>query len=188
MFVCYQASIERQFELIQSKWLNDGDAFWLGAEKDFLTIPAPDPEQALTEGSANRAPRARPDDPPGQEAAPFPVAPPGLRDAAGAAATTSRPASAPCGRLRTPTGSDRHPAHPCHGQVTVLPRISRLCDRHGRRMNSTPSSSSTSRATPSSRSRTGTRRPPTSRSASRRRSRRWPPSTVPRSSSGSGTA
>jgi deferrochelatase/peroxidase EfeB len=47
MFVCYQASIERQFELIQGRWLNDGDAFWLGAEKDFLTIPAPGPEDRL---------------------------------------------------------------------------------------------------------------------------------------------
>jgi Dyp-type peroxidase family len=50
MFVCYQASIERQFELIQGKWLNDGDAFWLGAEKDFLTIPAPAAEQTLADG------------------------------------------------------------------------------------------------------------------------------------------
>jgi Dyp-type peroxidase family len=38
MFICYQASIARQFELIQSRWLNDGDAFWLGGEKDLLTM------------------------------------------------------------------------------------------------------------------------------------------------------
>lgn len=57
MFVCYQASIERQFEVIQKNWLNDGDAFWLGAEKDPLTIrqaPAvgvPDwPEPAFGDG------------------------------------------------------------------------------------------------------------------------------------------
>ena len=37
MFVCYQASILRQFEVIQGKWLNDGDAFWLGGETDLLT-------------------------------------------------------------------------------------------------------------------------------------------------------
>jgi Dyp-type peroxidase family len=37
IFVCYQASIERQFELIQSRWLNDGDALWLGTEKDCLS-------------------------------------------------------------------------------------------------------------------------------------------------------
>jgi Dyp-type peroxidase family len=35
MFACYQASIERQFEVVQ-RWLNDGDAFGLGDEKDFL--------------------------------------------------------------------------------------------------------------------------------------------------------
>ena len=38
MFACYQTSIERQFELIQSRWLNDGDAFWLGREKDCLSM------------------------------------------------------------------------------------------------------------------------------------------------------
>ncbi|HEX8066833.1 MAG TPA: Dyp-type peroxidase [Thermoleophilaceae bacterium] len=36
MFVCYQASIARQFELIQGRWLMDGDAFCLGTEQDFL--------------------------------------------------------------------------------------------------------------------------------------------------------
>jgi len=50
MFVCYQASIERQFELIQGKWLNDGNAFWLGDEKDFLTIPRPT-DPAFSEGN-----------------------------------------------------------------------------------------------------------------------------------------
>jgi hypothetical protein len=38
MFVCYQASIARQFEVIQGRWLNDGDVFWLGAERDSLTM------------------------------------------------------------------------------------------------------------------------------------------------------
>jgi Dyp-type peroxidase family len=42
MFICFQASIARQFEIIQGRWLNDGDAFWLGADTDFLTTaPAP---------------------------------------------------------------------------------------------------------------------------------------------------
>lgn len=36
VFVCHQASIARQFEVIQARWLNDGDAFWLGEEKDFI--------------------------------------------------------------------------------------------------------------------------------------------------------
>jgi Dyp-type peroxidase family len=38
IFVCYQADIARQFELIQSRWLNDGDPFWLGSERDPLTM------------------------------------------------------------------------------------------------------------------------------------------------------
>ena len=38
MFVCHQCSIERQFEVIQSQWINDGDAFWLGEDKDLLTM------------------------------------------------------------------------------------------------------------------------------------------------------
>jgi Dyp-type peroxidase family len=40
MFVCHQASIARQFEMIQRRWLYDGDAFGLGADKDFLTSGA----------------------------------------------------------------------------------------------------------------------------------------------------
>jgi Dyp-type peroxidase family len=38
MFICFQASIARQFEIIQGQWLNNGDSFWLGKEKDFLTM------------------------------------------------------------------------------------------------------------------------------------------------------
>jgi Dyp-type peroxidase family len=36
VFVCFNASISRQFELIQGRWLMDGDAFGLGADQDFL--------------------------------------------------------------------------------------------------------------------------------------------------------
>jgi Dyp-type peroxidase family len=36
VFVCFNASIARQFELIQGQWLMDGDAFGLGADRDFL--------------------------------------------------------------------------------------------------------------------------------------------------------
>jgi Dyp-type peroxidase family len=36
MFVCYQASIARQFEFVQSLWLGDGDPFGLGSERDPL--------------------------------------------------------------------------------------------------------------------------------------------------------
>jgi Dyp-type peroxidase family len=51
MFVCYQASIARQFELIQGRWIMDGDAFGLGADQDFL-LGIDDPRGKLTiEGS-----------------------------------------------------------------------------------------------------------------------------------------
>jgi Dyp-type peroxidase family len=38
IFVCYQAEIARQFELIQARWLYDGDPFWLASERDPLTM------------------------------------------------------------------------------------------------------------------------------------------------------
>jgi hypothetical protein len=47
IFVCLNASIARQFELIQSHWLLDGDAFGLGADQDLLVAPA-DPEGKMT--------------------------------------------------------------------------------------------------------------------------------------------
>jgi hypothetical protein len=34
VFVCYQASISRQFEFVQARWLNDGDPFGLGRTPD----------------------------------------------------------------------------------------------------------------------------------------------------------
>jgi Dyp-type peroxidase family len=37
IFVCFNASIMRQFEQIQGNWLMGGDTFGLGAERDFLT-------------------------------------------------------------------------------------------------------------------------------------------------------
>jgi Dyp-type peroxidase family len=37
IFVCFNASISRQFEQIQGNWLMGGDTFGLGAERDFLT-------------------------------------------------------------------------------------------------------------------------------------------------------
>ena len=37
IFVCFNASITRQFEQVQGNWLMGGDTFALGAERDFLT-------------------------------------------------------------------------------------------------------------------------------------------------------
>jgi Dyp-type peroxidase family len=36
VFVCFQADIWRQFETIQALWVDDGDPFGLGPDKDFL--------------------------------------------------------------------------------------------------------------------------------------------------------
>lgn len=36
VFVCFNASISRQFESIQRQWLNDGNSFHLGDDTDFL--------------------------------------------------------------------------------------------------------------------------------------------------------
>jgi Dyp-type peroxidase family len=36
VFVSFQASIFRQFEGVQTPWINDGDIFGLGTDKDFL--------------------------------------------------------------------------------------------------------------------------------------------------------
>jgi Dyp-type peroxidase family len=36
VFVCFNASISRQFEGIQTQWVNDGNAFRLGHDKDYL--------------------------------------------------------------------------------------------------------------------------------------------------------
>jgi Dyp-type peroxidase family len=47
MFVCYQASIARQFEVIQEHWCNDGDAFGLGGEKDFV-LSDEDPDGTMS--------------------------------------------------------------------------------------------------------------------------------------------
>ena len=36
VFVCFNASISRQFEGIQAQWINDGNVFALGHDSDFL--------------------------------------------------------------------------------------------------------------------------------------------------------
>jgi Dyp-type peroxidase family len=45
MFACYQASIERQFEFVQSQWCVDGNALGLGSDPDFI---AGGPEGKMT--------------------------------------------------------------------------------------------------------------------------------------------
>lgn len=36
IFICFNASIERQFEVVQRQWCNDGNAFALGNQKDYI--------------------------------------------------------------------------------------------------------------------------------------------------------
>ena len=47
VFVCFNASIWRQFETIQALWIDDGDPFGLGPDKDFL-IGEPDGNGKMT--------------------------------------------------------------------------------------------------------------------------------------------
>ena len=54
IFVCLNASIARQFELVQGRWLGDGDAFGLGSERDVL-VAQPHPAGRMTvQGSPPR--------------------------------------------------------------------------------------------------------------------------------------
>ena len=46
-FVCFNASIERQFETIQRQWCNDGNIFGLGRDRDFL-LGGPEGEGKMT--------------------------------------------------------------------------------------------------------------------------------------------
>jgi len=55
VFVCLQASIERQFEIVQARWLNDGDAFGLGRAPDPVAGAVPDHGARVTFGG--RPPR-----------------------------------------------------------------------------------------------------------------------------------
>jgi deferrochelatase/peroxidase EfeB len=50
IFVCFNASIERQFELVQRHWLMDGDAFGLGTERDFMLAPHGSGEKMTIQG------------------------------------------------------------------------------------------------------------------------------------------
>ncbi len=55
IFVCFNASISRQFELIQGHWLMDGDAFGLGSDRDLL-LGHDDPDGKLTIQGDRRRP------------------------------------------------------------------------------------------------------------------------------------
>jgi Dyp-type peroxidase family len=50
MFVCHQASIRRQFEVVQASWIADGDVFGLGHERDFLLSSENAPGKMIIQG------------------------------------------------------------------------------------------------------------------------------------------
>jgi Dyp-type peroxidase family len=54
LFICMQASIARQFEIVQSQWLNDGNAFGLGAEPDPISGPPGHETRYMIEGDPLR--------------------------------------------------------------------------------------------------------------------------------------
>jgi Dyp-type peroxidase family len=54
LFVCLQASIARQFEIVQTQWCNDGNAFGLGREADPITGPAGGEVRHIIEGDPPR--------------------------------------------------------------------------------------------------------------------------------------
>jgi Dyp-type peroxidase family len=54
LFVCLQASIARQFEIVQTQWCNDGNAFGLGREADPITGPAGGEVRHIIEGEPPR--------------------------------------------------------------------------------------------------------------------------------------
>jgi Dyp-type peroxidase family len=60
IFVCFNASITRQFEQIQGQWLMSGDTFGVGGERDFLTAgldPGQACERMTLQGDEVRPPR-----------------------------------------------------------------------------------------------------------------------------------
>jgi Dyp-type peroxidase family len=51
VFVCFNASISRQFEGIQTQWINDGNAFHLGHDKDYLLGDSGTTDKMTVQGS-----------------------------------------------------------------------------------------------------------------------------------------
>ncbi|HYF28625.1 MAG TPA: Dyp-type peroxidase [Baekduia sp.] len=56
-FACFQSSIVRQFELVQRDWLNDGDAFGLGADPDLVAGSGSPEAKAVVRDVGGRAVR-----------------------------------------------------------------------------------------------------------------------------------
>jgi Dyp-type peroxidase family len=65
VFVCFCASITRQFELVQRNWLLDGDLFGLGGEQDLLLGRGKERSGLTIDGDASRSARCL--QPPGKQ-------------------------------------------------------------------------------------------------------------------------
>jgi hypothetical protein len=50
-FICFVASIERQFEFVLGEWCNDGNAFGLGPEADLLLAGGDRPATMTVQGT-----------------------------------------------------------------------------------------------------------------------------------------
>ena len=98
IFMCLQASIARQFEFVQSQWLNDGNAF------------APRRRPGRPARRAGRDAAAEDDDP-GRAAVPARAAR-ARRHARAAASTSSCPASTACASSRPPPEEAPHEPAP----------------------------------------------------------------------------
>lgn len=48
VFVCFCASLWRQFEIVQAQWCGDGNIFGLGEDKDYLLLDDPRPNAKMT--------------------------------------------------------------------------------------------------------------------------------------------
>ncbi len=56
VFVCFNASISRQFEGVQTQWMNDGNAFRLGHDKDFLLGDSSTTDKMTIQGESPKPP------------------------------------------------------------------------------------------------------------------------------------
>jgi Dyp-type peroxidase family len=51
IFICFNASIKRQFETVQKQWCMDGNAFGLGHDQDWLLSTGEPPKKATIQGA-----------------------------------------------------------------------------------------------------------------------------------------
>jgi Dyp-type peroxidase family len=60
IFICFNADFERQFEVVQAQWCNDGNAFGLGDDKDYLVGDDRGSGKMTVQGDPPYLPRTQP--------------------------------------------------------------------------------------------------------------------------------